>query len=227
LIFLMATYKFNSVLGTFGFNEHIKVMGKPGSLPPNEKVLGKILAHFSDPAYFKKFRDKNIELTKQQIKESTGSDIHIVQMINAIEELERLLNTLSKRIREWYSYFNPEFEKTVADNSKFLELISSKGINQLLSEIKCKNSMGSSIQKHDELVIKSLSRQIGDLYAEKINLETVLDKKMRDQCPNMHAVAGSLMKSCIVLNPCFFAYFCAGTRSVSGILRLICEFMVS
>ena len=75
---------------------------------------------------FDKYFKKNIEQTKKKIKQSVNFNNFISQCINNIDEINRLINTSVKRLREWYGLYNPEFSRQIRDNEKFIELILSK-----------------------------------------------------------------------------------------------------
>jgi len=74
-----------------------------------DKYLPKVLDIFQDKKYFSHFREMNIKLIKQQLKDSVGDDWLIIQTISNINDLDKVINILVKRLREWYSLYFPEF----------------------------------------------------------------------------------------------------------------------
>jgi nucleolar protein 56 len=64
-------------------------------------------------------RRQNLKLAKMAVKDSVNSDLYIVNAINNVEELAKIANTLTKRLREWYALYFPELEKKVQDNEAF------------------------------------------------------------------------------------------------------------
>jgi len=73
---------------------------------PNE--LSKILLAFKDEKYLREFYEKNILLTKADVKASVNDDLLLIHSVKTVWELERCANLLAKRLREWYEIYNPE-----------------------------------------------------------------------------------------------------------------------
>ena len=136
---------------------------------------------------FKKYYEDNLKETKQRIKESVSFDDFIVQSINNIIELNRVSNTLVKRLREWYELYNPEFSKDVEDHEKFVSLIISK------EDKKKKDSMGADFKGDDLDAIIKLAEELDSLYKLKEKQIEYLEKVMQKNCPNITAVAGALI----------------------------------
>ena len=72
---------------------------------------------------FKKLFEQSIKDTKQKIRDSVTKDQLISFTIAEIEDLDKVCNILVKRLRDLYSFYNPEFSKEMTDNEKFSELI--------------------------------------------------------------------------------------------------------
>lgn len=134
-----------------------------------------------------------ISITKNKIKNSVGNDLLIVHAINSIEELNKTISALSKRLREWYELYCPEFSKSISDNEKFSELITTKEKSQLLREIGVKESMGPDFKEKDLQPILELARALKEIYILKKKEETYLDALMKENCPNIREIAGSLI----------------------------------
>ncbi len=90
-----------------------------------------------------KLRELNLKETKKKLKESVTDDILIIQTINHIEDLNKVINILSKDLREWYSYYNPEFSKEMTDHLSFVKAILGK------KDKKSKDRVGADIDKED------------------------------------------------------------------------------
>jgi nucleolar protein 56 len=138
-------------------------------------------------------RKKNLELAKKAVKESVNADLFIVNCNNNVEELRRIINVLSKRLREWYSLYFPELDKKIADNEAFVKLVLKSDKKTLAKELKLADEMGFPLDKKDVEPILSLASVISDLAREAALLEEYLDKTMKAHCPNLTALAGSLI----------------------------------
>ena len=140
---------------------------------------------------FKKLRELNLKLAKQKIKESVNEDNLICQAINSIAETDKIINTLAKRLREWYSLYNPEFTNSISNNEKFVELITKKTKENLLKELNINESMGADLKKTDLDAILTLAKQITTLFKYQSETELYLKTIMENYCPNLKELAGT------------------------------------
>lgn len=144
---------------------------------------------------FPSFYKANLLITKRKLKQAVSEDMLIIQTSNNIDGLNKVINTLAKRLREWYGLYNPEFSESLQDHEKFIELIIKKDKKSLLKELKLKpeETMGAELKEQDVKPIIALAKEIHDLYKFK-NLQTkYLEDKMQKVCPNMTAITGSLI----------------------------------
>ncbi len=194
-------YKFTNLIGTFTFDEHYNLKSEKLSRNSEQTIeleqesLRKILGQLKNKKYFKDFRKNNILLTKQKIMGSVSGDILITQAIANIDEIDKAANILAKRLREWYSYYLPEFSRTIQSHEKFAELIIKKTKDQLLKEIDVRKeeSMGSEFSKHDLRPIMALAERLENLYQLKAEQKDYLESIMKKICPNLLEVAGALI----------------------------------
>ncbi len=129
-------------------------------------------------------RESLIKETKEKLREKVNEDDFIVQTISSISEIDKVINILVKRIREWYALYNPEFERKIEDHSKFVELI-------LVGEDeKEKDSMGAEIELEP---IKNMAKEVDSLFKLREKQEEYLAKVMKAYCPNLTVVAGVLV----------------------------------
>ena len=163
----------------------------PGAVKKTDK---KVLEHFRKNMheYKEQFYNQNIELTKESIKQHVSNIVLIIQCINNNEELDKIINTLTKRLREWYSYYLPEAVNEIADNERFIHEISEKSREELLqnlgiSEKKC---MGSDLSQMNMQPINNLVAQIQGLNQLRKSHLDYLERVMNESCPNLATVAG-------------------------------------
>ena len=137
-------------------------------------------------------RDECIKNTKKKIKESVSTDLLVGQCINSIQEINKVSNTLIKRLREWYAYYNPEFEKNIASHEKFTELILEKNRKDLLKEAGYSenDSMGADIKKEDLDQIFDMAKRLKSLYELRDEQEKYVINLMKTNYPNITAIAG-------------------------------------
>ncbi len=142
---------------------------------------------------FVDFYTVNLELTKKKVKASVKEDSLILQTIRNIEELNKIANNMSKRLREWYELYLPEFSKKCPDHETFIITILEKNKAELLKEIKLSKdrTMGQDLDVQDVRPILNLAKEINSLYKLRSNHEKYLEDKMKKYCPNLLAIAGS------------------------------------
>ena len=100
-----------------------KELSAKGIKKATEKDNKSTLQLLSDKKYFNLLREKSIDYTKDKIAECVSSDNLIVQSINNIDELHKIINLLTRRLREWYGYYAPEVVHKTEDNELFVDLI--------------------------------------------------------------------------------------------------------
>jgi len=214
----MVKYIFSNLIGSFVFDDKLKIVDKilfknleeyknkdkfeeklknkhKDAKTAEENQLKKILLFFKNNRYFNDFYKKNLLLTKEKIKDSVSDDLLIIQAISNIEDIEKVINILVKRLRDWYSFYNPEFPRSIENHEKFVELILNKNKEELLREIKVKKeeSMGKDFSKADLEPIMSLAKELEQLYSFRKKQEDYLESLMKKTCPNMAEIAGVLI----------------------------------
>lgn len=134
-------------------------------------------------------RDSALRSTRISIREGFKKDTLIIQAINAVDDLDRIANTMVKRLREWYGYYNPEF--SVENSKKFCELILSKPREVLLKESGVQESMGVAFDRVDIEEFRKLAEEVLTIYTLQERELQYIEKLMRTACPNILIVAGT------------------------------------
>jgi len=157
--------------------------------------LAKITKALKEKGALRDLKHANEIITRKRIRESVNEDVFVIQSVNSIKELEKITNMMAKRLREWHSYYLPEFSESIHDHEKFAELTAKKTKDQLLKDIKAKkeHSMGADIKNKDLEPIKELAKELNSMYALKEKHKRYLEKLMNDYCPNTSAVAGPII----------------------------------
>jgi nucleolar protein 56 len=145
------------------------------------------------PEFHAKLRDMNIRHAKELISKTVNEDTYIMQSINSIEELDKVCNVLSKRLREWYGYYFPELSQHIVDNDVFVKRILQKSKKEFMEEYSVDISMGPDILQKDIDAILGLARQIGGMYSERENIILYLENMMKDYAPNINTLCGTLI----------------------------------
>ncbi len=122
-----------------------------------------------------------IEISKLQIKKFIGKDYLVLQSVGGLDDLNKSINIVVNRIREWYGMHFPELK--IEDHEKFLKKII-KGVDRV-------ESMGIDLSKEDLQAITRLAEMILEMYKTKTKIEVYLDKLMDEVSPNVKALTGA------------------------------------
>ena len=202
-------YIFTNVIGSFIFDQKLKeldsIIGSPKNVAEKklikkhgelteipQNIWTELLTKFKDEKYFQDFREKNIKITRERIKGSVSEDLLITQTIANFSELDKVINLLTKRLREWYGLYLPEFEHLHINQEKFVELVLEKSKKELFKEFKIKEeeSMGADLDDVHLQEIKLLAKRIIELLTLRKEHEKYLQQVMEKYCPNLLELAG-------------------------------------
>lgn len=155
-----------------------------------------------------KLREFALELSSSRVAEVSGTrDLHIIQVVNSLDETERMANAMFGRLREWYGLHFPELENMVdgmggycnialagrrhtMDKSAFLEAGFPDAKADILSLV-AKTSRGGDISDENLAMIQAMARQVLDLYQLRRDLEDHVDAQMKAAAPNLSAILGA------------------------------------
>jgi RNA processing factor Prp31 len=135
----------------------------------------------------------NKRITAQDLSRSVSMDHSIIQTVSALDEIDKIINGLTKRLREWYGPYFPELCEKITDHEKYVEMSITaldKGIDKQLNEMGYDHSFGSKISDSATQAITSFSKIIIGLYKEKEGLKKSLEKMMKEHYPNIEKDAG-------------------------------------
>jgi len=122
-------------------------------------------------------RNFALEISSSRVKEESQKlDLHVAQAINALDELDQILNTLGARMREWYGLHFPELDNLITSLTTYAEIVKRAGYRENVS-VEILNAVGIEDKKADIIISASKRSRGGEITAE--NLEIV--KKLAEQ----------------------------------------------
>ena len=214
---------FSNILGIFAFDEKLDIVEKvsfgylmeedekkkiigefakkyQGFSEPDSKTLCQMLQKLRAEEFTGQFRKLNTELSKSGVRDSVKEDILLIQSIKTIEETDRAINLLAKRLREWYEMHNPEFSRKVYDNEKFVSMILENEKKELLAKIGIdeKESLGADLTQENLEPIRNLGQQIFDLFQLKKAQQDYISAIMDKICPNTKAVCDVMIAAKLI-----------------------------
>lgn len=149
-----------------------------------------------------------ISLSERKVKElSEKPDLHVIETVSALDELDKAINTLGMRLKEWYGLHFPELvniASKIEDYCKCVlaigrrkeidaERLVSKGIPKDRADVIVSGvlkSKGGSIGEEDLEVILKLSEELLKLLELRCTLEGHLERRMEEVAPNVSELAG-------------------------------------
>lgn len=155
----------------------------PRTVPLPAEKIPPALALFAEKQYFPLFHARNGELTKAALQAAVSEDDFISQTISTLKDLDRICNTLAKRLREWYDLYAPEVVRGIASHEQFVAAV--------IEKKKDAQSFGAALSKADVDEMRELARRLQELYALQIHQEAYLESVMQKHCPNILALAGA------------------------------------
>jgi len=133
-------------------------------------------------------------------------DYMIIQAVKLLEDLDKWLNQLSMRLREWFGTNFPELQKIVNDNLLFAKIVYKAKTRvgcltcdmsdfleeELEKQVKdaAKYSMGTKITEEDLDRVNNLAKFVIDYSEDRGRLVSYLKSRMESIAPNLTAVVG-------------------------------------
>lgn len=175
-----------------------KLMEQHQAHKPDPYGLSKILEVFREDIYIRKFRETNLALTRLKLKDSVKQDVLLSNAIGEVDELVKTLDNMTKRLREWYAWYNPEFERATQDNLFLVESILGKDRNSLLSEVSRTETLGGDLAPEDLDPILACAQSCKSLFTLKAHLEQYIEQVLVRFAPNIQTVAGPLLAARLI-----------------------------
>ncbi len=162
-----------------------------------------------------KLRDFAMQLSSSKVSEVSASpDLHISQSINSLDEIDRIINGISSRLREWYGLHFPELDNVIDSIFGYSQIvlagkredITEKVFEdagfpdskvEMLSVIR-KKSRGGDISPENLAIVQLLAKQILELNELRKKLEEHVETQMNLVAPNLAAILGTTVGARII-----------------------------
>ncbi len=155
-----------------------------------------------------KLREFALGLSSSKVTEvSESPDLHIIQAINSLDEIDKIANGLSSRLREWYGLHFPELDNIIDSINGYAQIVIAgkresltkqvfedagfpESKVEMLSLISSK-SRGGDISDVNLAIVQSIAKQILDFHDLRKKLEEHVESEMALIAPNLSAILGS------------------------------------
>ena len=139
-------------------------------------------------------RKQAFEEAKKGLREEFAKkDALIIQAVSSLDEVEKTVNTLAERLREWYSLHFPEADKYLKDHEKYTKMVSNgdrSKVDGKTLKLMADKSVGAELTKADYKILETFSNEILSLYKTRDNLDTYISSMMKKIAPNIESLAG-------------------------------------
>jgi len=155
-----------------------------------------------------KLREFALGLSSSIVTEvSESPDLHIIQAINSLDEIDKIANGLSSRLREWYGLHFPELDNIIDSINGYAQIVMAgkresltkqvfedagfpESKVEMLSLISSK-SRGGDISDVNLAIVQSIAKQILDFHDLRKKLEEHVESEMIAIAPNLSAILGT------------------------------------
>jgi nucleolar protein 56 len=163
---------------------------------PNEFEAANLLRKFA------------IDMSSLKVGEISGKpDLHVVQSVNALDEIDKIVNAMGARIREWYGLHFPELDAIMQSLTAYCEIVSRAGDRKNIDQAVMKDiglqekadvivdaarsSKGGAISMDNLSVLQSFAEEIKHLSSIRDSLTKHLEQEMDKVAPNTKEILGA------------------------------------
>jgi nucleolar protein 56 len=155
----------------------------------------------------------NVNLSLTRIILSAASeqkDLLVKNAIDSVSEIDKSINVLAMRLREWYSLHHPSLDGLVEDHEQYSLIvdgcrgrdnvtrenlekigISTKLVDSILEELP--RDIGADLQPEDIVAVSSLAQRILELFRMRREMEVYIEGLMSTIAPNICALVGHMV----------------------------------
>ncbi len=159
-----------------------------------------------------RLRSFAMELSSSKITEiSQSPDLHAIQAINTLDDLDKITNIMGSHLREWYSLHFPELDNLVDSLPGYAQLVLVGRRGDLsrqayadagfpdskieMLELVQEKSRGADISDENFEIVQTLAGQILDLHKLRKKMEDHMESQMKAVAPNLTAILGTTVSA--------------------------------
>ncbi|MEM3404008.1 MAG: hypothetical protein QXJ17_05715 [Nitrososphaeria archaeon] len=178
------------------FSEKIRIIIESGFAENEEKAF-ELLREFS-------LKQSELKITE----ESTRLDLQAMQAVLALDELDKMINILGTRVKEWYEIHFPEILQFYEDPVELCKFVSDIGDRRNLDEEKlektrfsgtkkeallnaAQRSRGGAFREEDLEHLVMLSNHVKETYEVRRRMSNFVENVMKQIAPNLTQILGA------------------------------------
>ena len=168
-------------------------------LAENKEELSAILQRFA------------INLSSMKVKKTSEKlDLHLIQAVNTLDELDEIINTISTRIREWYGLHFPELDYILQNIITYASIVKDAGPRENISkellgqldvpekkieliQLAIVKSQGGDLTSESSESLKILASQVIKLSELRTSLSDTIENLMETLAPNIKNILTAII----------------------------------
>jgi nucleolar protein 56 len=165
----------------------------------------------SEDEYREFIHTMSLELTRRKLRKfAQKRDLLAVQAIRAIDDIDKTLNLLVARLREWYSIHFPELDDLAKEHEEYLKVVAELGFRdnitvEALTKLgfsegrakrimeAAKKSIGAELSEMDLSMVQTVANIWLELLELRQKLTDYITQVMKEVAPNLSALVGPLL----------------------------------
>lgn len=149
-----------------------------------------------------------LNLSSMKVGEiSAKRDSHIIQSVNAMDELDKIINLMGSRLREWYGLHFPELDAMIQNLPTYCDIVLAGSRDSIDSDAlkdtgmpeekaeqiakASKSSNGGAITPENLAVVQKVAEEIKNLNSIRNTLTSHLESEMDAVSPNVKEILGA------------------------------------
>ncbi|MFQ5970482.1 MAG: NOP5/NOP56 family protein [Nitrososphaerales archaeon] len=150
-----------------------------------------------------------IALSSVRVAEvSAKLDLHIIQSVNSLDELDKIINLMGARLREWYGLHFPELDAMIQSLPAYCDIVNKAGVRDDIDQHVLKDvgiqdnraeeiidaatsSKGGGITVENVAALKRIAEEIKHLNTMRGTLTSHLEHEMDTVAPNVKEILGA------------------------------------
>jgi len=158
-----------------------------------------------------------LELSNVKLRElAANPDLQVMQSVQALDEIDKVVNILEARVKEWYGLHFPELERILDSPEAYIKFVNNFERRENITRKKLEEygftsekskeilsaadrSKGTELRDEDLQKISSLSKEVTQLSSMRDSLAKHVEKTMKQFAPNIASVAGETIGARLIV----------------------------
>ncbi|MFB6292587.1 MAG: hypothetical protein ABEI58_04315 [Candidatus Nanohaloarchaea archaeon] len=144
-------------------------------------------------------REKAIEKTREQLKESADRDRFLVKAAKFLDVLQQEQGEM-QHFRDWYSLHFPELEDEITEDEDFLKVLEDGVRRDELEafESMAAESTGAELEEEDAELLEKAAEHLRERQSLREDLEDYIERNAKELMPNLSVLLGPVLATRLI-----------------------------